>query len=134
MIFKALSASIIVASAAALEVVHFQTQGTTLDLGGASTQQDYGYIYRTDSSQPWESLDMNSEIDICSYICDDFGFYDLGGQPVGACHEGYSCIAGDDYTCKYSHNGQVYAFTSNTDHEMYGLGHSTATYCGGYVG
>jgi hypothetical protein len=130
-----------ISNAKELQMLIFQTSGVTLDLGGTSTQQSAGMLYRIDGGD-WKELDTYNKPSVCSKLCDSgsyltFSIPELDGNTVNVCEKlsgnESECLAGSSYTCQFSYGTIVSTYQSTKDVSPYGIGYETGTYCGGAV-
>jgi hypothetical protein len=115
------------------EVQIFNTGGAVLDLGGASTSQSFGIIYRINGGS-WSSVDMSDQTSPCAHTCPSFGAYvlsDIGPSAIGLCTQNNDCVPGSDYQCEVNVGGATLGpFESTSDSSVFGLGSQISTYCG----
>jgi hypothetical protein len=122
------------ARATQLDVLTFSSSQTYLDLGGTSTSQNSGTIYRIDGG-PWKEIANDEDKSPCAYGCDKYSpnyvVPELGGNTFGICTVEASCVPGQDFGCKFKYGDIVVSYESSTDSSVWGLATQIATYCGG---
>jgi hypothetical protein len=138
MLFQSLAALAMAASSSAkvLEVLAYSTGASGLDLGGASTSQENGVIYRIDNG-PWEEISNEKDNSYCASSCsgDDYSapyhVPKLQDNSFTICVDGDDCVPGTHFTCQFKYGDLVAAYSSTSDSEFWGLGSQEASYCGG---